>query len=132
VLAAFFTKFSLLRPTKGVLNLLSLLSLPSALPLVPAHEGTVADALRVLMPLSPSLALCLLFLSSTRFTEFISESKYPRGYAAYRSRVSMFVPVLTPVWSALLSLTGGKSEAEELVWGAGAREGESKDRVKAE
>jgi hypothetical protein len=52
----------------------------------------------------------LLFISSTHFTESISASKYPRGYTAYRqyrSRVAMFVPFLTPVWGALLSLTGG-------------------------
>ncbi len=58
--------------------------------------------------------------------------KYPRGYAAYRSRVAMFVPYLTPVWGMLLNLTGGKREVEELVWGSGAREAEAKDRVKAE
>ena len=101
-------------------------------PLVPALNNTPHDALRTLVPLSPSLALCLLFLSSTRFTESISENKYPRGYAAYRSRVAMFVPVLTLVWGILLSLTGGKSEAEKLVWGAGAREAETKDKAKAE
>jgi hypothetical protein len=84
------------------------------------------------VPISPSLALCLLFISSTRFTESISVSKYPRGYAAYRTRVAMFVPILTPVWGALLSLMGGRREADELVWGSGAREGEVKDRVKAE
>ncbi len=45
----------------------------------------------------------------------------------------MFVPFLTPVWGALLSLIGGKREVEELVWGSGAREAEeAKDRVKAE
>jgi hypothetical protein len=71
----------------------------------------LADALRSLVPLSPSLALCLLFkffISSTRFTESISASKYPRGYVAYHSRVAMFVPFLTLVWGAILSLTGGK------------------------
>lgn len=115
-----------------MLNLIPLLSLPGAPSLVPAHESTLADALHALVPLSPSLALCLLFVSSTRFTESISVSKYPRGYAAYRSRVAMFVPVLTPVWGALLCLTGGKSDVEELVWGAGAREAEIKDNVKAE
>jgi hypothetical protein len=103
--------------------------LPDALPLVSAHNTTVADALRALVPLSPSLALCLLFISSTCFTESISKSKYPRGYAAYRSRVSMFAPMLTPVWGALLSLIGGKSEAEELVWGSGAREADIKDKA---
>jgi hypothetical protein len=84
----------------------------------------LADALRTLVPLSPSLALCLHFMVSTSFTESISASKYPRGYAAYRSRVAMFVPFLTPVWGALLSLTGGKHDVEELVWGLGAREAE--------
>jgi hypothetical protein len=114
---------------KAVLNLIPLLSLPNALLLVPAHKGTLTDALRTLVPVSPSLALCLLFLSSTRFTESISASKYPRGYAAYCSRVSMFSPVLTPIWGALLCLTGRKSETEELVWGAGAREAETKDKA---
>jgi len=36
----------------------------------------------------------------------------------------MFVPFLTPVWGALLRLTGGKHDVEELVWGSGAREAE--------
>ncbi len=117
---------------KGVLNLIPLLSLPSAPASVPPHKTTLAGVLCTLVPLSPSLALCLLFISSTSFTESISASKYPRGYAAYRSRVAMFVPFLTPVWGALLSLTGGKREVEELVWGEGAREAEVKDRVKAE
>ncbi|KAI9512970.1 DUF1295-domain-containing protein [Russula earlei] len=116
----------------AVINLIPLLSLRDAPPLVPAHESTLADALRALVPLSPSLALCLLFVSSTRFTESISESKYPRGYAAYRARVAMFVPPLTPVWSALLSLRGKKGDVDDLVWGPGAREAETKDRVKAE
>ena len=116
---------------QGVLNLFPILALPGAPALAP-HKSTLADTLRTLVPLSPSLALCLLFISSTRFTESISADKYPRGYAAYRSRVAMFVPFLTPVWGALLSLTGGKREVEELVWGLGAREAKAKDRVKAE
>ena len=115
-----------------MLNLIPLLSLPGTPALVASHERTLSDALCDLVPLSPSLALCLLFISSTRFTESISVSKYPRGYAAYRTRVAMFVPILTPVWGALLSLMGGRREADELVWGLGAREGEAKDRVKAE
>jgi hypothetical protein len=120
---------------QGVLNLIPIgpiFALPSAPALVPPYKNTLADALYTLVPVSPSLALCLLFFSSTRFTESISASKYPRGYAAYRSRVAMFVPFLTPVWGALLSLTGGKREVEELVWGSGAREAEAKDRVKTE
>lgn len=44
-------------------------------------------------------------------------SKYPEAYGAYRKRVSMFVPLLTPVWGILLKLTGGKEQVEELVWG---------------
>jgi hypothetical protein len=115
-----------------VLNLVPLLSLPGTPALLSAHKGTLADALCALVPLSPSLALCLLFISSTCFTESISVSKYPRGYAAYRKRVAMFVPTLTPVWGALLSLMGGKREVDELVWGSGAREAEAKDMVKAE
>ncbi|KAH8983199.1 DUF1295-domain-containing protein [Lactarius akahatsu] len=110
----------------GVLNLIPLLSLSGDVD-VPGRDSTFVDALQSLVPLAPSLSLCLLFLSSTRFTESISASKYPRGYAAYRARVSMFVPVLTPVWGALLKLTGGKAEVEELVWGKGAREAEAGD-----
>ena len=117
------------RKRQGVLNLIPLLSLPSAPVLVSAHKTTLADALCALVPLSPSLALCLLFVSSTRFTESISASKYPRGYAAYRTRVAMFVPWVTPLWGALLCLMGGKREVEELVWGSGAREAEVKDKV---
>jgi hypothetical protein len=115
-----------------VLNLIPLLSLRGgALALVPARDSTFVDVLQTLVPLAPSLALCLLFLSSTCFTESISASKYPRGYAAYRARVAMFSPVLTPVWGALLSLTGKKAEVEELVWGKGAREAETGDKTKA-
>ncbi|KAH9958590.1 DUF1295-domain-containing protein [Russula dissimulans] len=115
----------------GVLNLIPLLSLPDAPPLVPTDKSSLVETLRALVPLSPSLALCMLFLGSTTFTESISESKYPRGYAAYRARVSMFVPVLTPVWGALLSLTGRKSEVDDLVWGSGSREAEDKGKAKA-
>jgi hypothetical protein len=95
--------------------------------LISGHQISFADALRNLMPISPSLALCLLFISSTRFTESISRRKYPRGYAAYRSRVAMFVPIATPMRSMLLSLTGQKGKVEELVWGSGAREAEVQD-----
>ncbi len=100
--------------------------------LVPARDSTFVDALRSLVPLAPSLALCLLFVSSTRFTESISANKYPRGYAAYRTRVAMFMPALTPVWGVLLSLTGQKAEIEELVWGKATREGEIKEEAEPE
>ncbi|KAI0297253.1 hypothetical protein B0F90DRAFT_1575165, partial [Multifurca ochricompacta] len=102
----------------ALLNLLSLLSSPSAPALASVHGTTLKDAFYALAPLAPSLALCLLFFSSTLFTESISMSKYPRGYAAYRTRVAMFVPILTPIWGALLWLTGSKSQVEELVWGS--------------
>jgi len=115
-----------------VLNLIPLLSLPSSPLLVPAHEGTLSNTLHALIPLSPLLALCLLFVSSTHFTESISGSKYPQGYTAYRSRVAMSSLLLTPVWGTLLCLMGGKSDIEELVWGVGARKAEIKDSVKAE
>lgn len=112
-----------------MLNLIPLLSLRGdAAAHVPARDSTLTDALQSLAPLAPSLALCLLFFSSTLFTESISGSKYPQGYAAYRARVAMFVPVLTPVWGALLSLTGQKAAVEELVWGKGAREAEVGDK----
>lgn len=97
-----------------MITLFPLLSSPTG-----ALEGvtTLSDALQLLAPLAPSLALCALFVSSTFFTESISMSKYPEAYGAYRKRVSMFVPFLTPVWGILLKLTGGKEQVEELVWG---------------
>lgn len=118
--------------TQGVLNLIPLIPLRGTPALASVDESALNEALCTLVPLSPSLALCLLFICSTRFTEVISASKYPRGYAAYRERVAMFVPMMTPVWGALLTLMGRKREVEELVWGSGAREAEAKDRAKAE
>ncbi|KAH9038602.1 DUF1295-domain-containing protein [Lactarius hengduanensis] len=110
----------------GVLNLMPILSLPSgALVLFPAGDSMLADALQSLVPLAPSLTLCLFFLFLTLFTESISARKYPWGYAAYSARVAMFVPVLTPLWGALLGSTDQKVEVEELVWGKGARETEA-------
>jgi hypothetical protein len=68
------------------------------LPRVEARDGRRTRAL-ARRTLSSSLAICLLFLSSMRFIESISASKYPRGYATYHARVSMFVPVLAPMWA---------------------------------
>ena len=108
-----------------MLNLMPLVSLPGgALALIPARDSTLVDALHSLVPLAPSLVLCLFIFSLTCFAESISARKYPRGYAAYCARVAMFVPVLTPVWGALVRSTGQKAEVEELVWGEGAREAE--------
>lgn len=83
----------------------------------PFEVTTLTDALYRLAPLAPSLSLCLLFFSSTIFTESISMSKYSEAYGAYKQRVSMFVPFLTPVWGLLLRLTGRKETVEVLVWG---------------
>lgn len=67
-------------------------------------------------PLVPALALSVLFISSTFFTESISAAKYPE-YSAYRSRVGMFWPIVTFYRSAWLTVTGGKAEIERMVWG---------------
>ncbi|TFY50505.1 hypothetical protein EVJ58_g11023 [Rhodofomes roseus] len=72
-----------------------------------------------LWPLLPALVLCTLFVSSTQFTESISLSKYPQAYKAYQSRVSMFVPFLTPVWGFVLQLSGKKAEVDEVLFGQG-------------
>ncbi|KAH9178402.1 DUF1295-domain-containing protein [Lactarius sanguifluus] len=110
----------------GVLNLMPILSLPSgALVLFPAGDSMLADALQSLVPLAPSLTLCVFFLFLTLFTESISAGEYPWGYAAYSARVAMFMPVLTPVWGALLGSTDQKAEVEELVWGNGVCETEA-------
>jgi len=71
--------------------------------------------------LAPSLAHCALFLSSTIFSESITSKKY-KGYAAYQSRVSMFVPWLTPVWGLLLQARGEKGKVDEIVYGDGVKE----------
>lgn len=70
-----------------------------------------------LVSIIPPLALSALFFSSTLFTESISVSKYPEAYRAYQSRVSMFVPFLTPVWGYILKLRGKKQRADKLVYG---------------
>lgn len=70
-----------------------------------------------LWPLMPALVLCTLFVSSTRFTESISLGKYPEAYRAYQSRVSMFVPFLTPVWGFVLQLQGKKTQVDNMLFG---------------
>lgn len=69
-----------------------------------------------LWPLVPGLALSVLFVSSTIFTESISASKYPE-YAAYQSRVGMFWPSTTLLKGVWLTVAGGKAEADRAVWG---------------
>jgi len=80
-----------------------------------------------LWPLMPALVLCSLFVSSTRFTESISLSKYPEAYKAYQSRVSMFVPFLTPVWGLVLQLRGRKAQVDEMLFGQGLTKGGKDD-----
>ncbi|KIJ66820.1 hypothetical protein HYDPIDRAFT_85909 [Hydnomerulius pinastri MD-312] len=100
-----------------IINLFPLLS--SDAPAVPLPPTSLTS----LAPLLPCLVLCSLFFSSTKFSESISLSKYPAAYKAYQQRVGMFVPFLTPVWGALLSLQGRKSEVDELVYGKGTGKG---------
>jgi hypothetical protein len=101
------------------MNLFPLLVPKSATP-DHVRRDDIHPAMLAFVPLIPSIALCILFVSSTAFTESISQSKYPEGYAAYRQRVSKFVPFLTPVWGFWVNLVGGEKEkkrVDELVWG---------------
>ncbi|EPQ52694.1 DUF1295-domain-containing protein [Gloeophyllum trabeum ATCC 11539] len=82
-----------------------------SLPSLPPHSITP------FWPLTPAIVLCLLFFSSTLFTESISRGKYPEAYRAYQNRVAMFVPVLTPVWGLLLKLRGEKERVDAMLWG---------------
>lgn len=86
-------------------------------------------SLASLTPLLPCLVLCSLFFSSTIFTESISKAKYPVAYSAYQERVAMFLPVLTPVWGALLGIQGRKGSVDSMVYGDGPN---SKGKGKAE
>ncbi|KAH7873438.1 uncharacterized protein C8R40DRAFT_1161690 [Lentinula edodes] len=83
--------------------------------------GSLPPFLPALIPFLPALALSLLFLSSTAYTEAISASKYPLPYSAYQSRVPMFGPI--PLLG-LLAATGERErrKVEALVWGGGDME----------
>lgn len=83
----------------------------------PRLEKLAEGSITPLASLIPPLALCTLFFSSTLFTESVSEAKYPKAYRAYKSRVSMFVPFLTPVWGQILRLRGKKEYCDRLVYG---------------
>jgi hypothetical protein len=58
------------------------------------------------------------------FSESISLSKYPVAYKAYQQRVGMFVPLLTPVWGALLSAQGKRQGVDEIVYGQSLKKAE--------
>ncbi|KDQ19277.1 hypothetical protein BOTBODRAFT_27857 [Botryobasidium botryosum FD-172 SS1] len=74
-------------------------------------------SLTPLGPIVPAIALSLLFVSSTAFTEAITLSKYPVEYAAYQERVGMFLPFVTGLKGAWLAYTGRKDKVEAMVWG---------------
>ncbi|KZT06025.1 DUF1295-domain-containing protein [Laetiporus sulphureus 93-53] len=90
---------------------------PLLAPESPNLPSLPTTSMTPLWPLTPALVLCILFFSSTRFTESISLSKYPEAYSAYRERVAMFVPLLTPVWGLLLQLRGKKAQVDEMLFG---------------
>lgn len=89
-----------------------------ATPNLPKLEHGVITPIASLIP---PLALCVLFFSSTIFTESISLSKYPIAYRAYQQRVAVFVPFLTPVWGYVCKLQGKKDYVDKLVYGASER-----------
>ncbi|KAI0048941.1 DUF1295-domain-containing protein [Auriscalpium vulgare] len=99
----------------GVINLIPLLASSAPLP----SGASFAAALQRTVPLLPALALNVLFLSSTLFTEGISLEKYPVGYRAYRRQVGMFVP-----WGrvGMRVLGVGREDDADLVWGRGREE----------
>ncbi|EIW57764.1 DUF1295-domain-containing protein [Trametes versicolor FP-101664 SS1] len=105
----------------AIINLFPLLA-PESPRLAPSSLQSVTP----IWPLIPSIVLCSLFFSSTRFTESISISKYPEGYRAYQSRVAMFAPFLTPVWGLLLQLQGKKEKVDRLVYGQDVAEEQKK------
>jgi hypothetical protein len=93
-----------------VQNLIPLVAPPS--PSLPLHWKDAA----LLWPLTPTLVICVLFYASTVFSERITAAKYP-AYAAYQERVSMFTPLLTPVWGMLAQVRGRKEKLDRVVFG---------------
>jgi hypothetical protein len=98
---------------------------PILSPSAPSLPAVPLDSVTSLYPLAPALVLCLLFFSSTLFTESISLSKYPEKYVLYQERVAMFVPVFTPIWGVLAVLRGRKAMMDEVLWGNGKGKGKT-------
>ncbi|CAA7266901.1 unnamed protein product [Cyclocybe aegerita] len=98
-------------------TLLRALASPSQHPaLLLSVKQTLAPAVHLL----PALALSLLFISSTTYTEAISKSKYRSTYGAYQRRVGMFSPHQTLgkwVWMRLWWAGEDRKGIEEVVWG---------------
>jgi hypothetical protein len=72
-----------------------------------------------LEPLLPGIAISLLFLGSTAFTEWITKRKYPVAYEAYQQRVGMFSPATTLLRGWYLQSTGQRKAIDDIVWGSG-------------
>ncbi|KAH7106431.1 DUF1295-domain-containing protein [Auriculariales sp. MPI-PUGE-AT-0066] len=68
------------------------------------------------LPVLPAITVCLLFYSSTLFSEHLSSQKYP-AYKAYQKRVGMFFPAETILRGLWLSITGQKKEVDRLTYG---------------
>ncbi|EKM58479.1 uncharacterized protein PHACADRAFT_252828 [Phanerochaete carnosa HHB-10118-sp] len=102
---------------------------PILAPESPAFEARGSTPWTSLLPLTPALVLCMLFFSSTLFTESISYTKYPKAYGAYQQRVAMFVPFLTPVWGFFLQLQGKKADVDALLFGHDVKLVEEKTKI---
>ncbi|KAI0784477.1 DUF1295-domain-containing protein [Abortiporus biennis] len=90
---------------------------PLLAPEFPKLPAKPLSEITAFWPLTPAIVICMLFFSSTAFTESISLSKYPTSYKAYQQRVSMFVPFLTPVWGFLLQIQGKKDQVDAMLFG---------------
>ncbi|KAK7032916.1 hypothetical protein R3P38DRAFT_2919702 [Favolaschia claudopus] len=86
-----------------------------------AGKFDLGSLLTAIAPLTPAVALSILFFSSTLYTEAITASKYP-AYTAYRARVGMFSPLATAGKGLWLAITGGRVEVERTVWGKEAKD----------
>ena len=89
--------------------------------LYPVFEA-IKPALEPLGYALPALALTLLFISSTRFTEAITQSKY-EVYKAYQERVGVFEFVHTWEKGLWLAWKGRKEEVDAAIWGSGGKGG---------
>lgn len=87
--------------------------------LYPVFEA-IKPTLEPLAYALPALALTFLFLSSTRFTEAITQSKY-EAYEAYQERVGMFGFVATWEKGLWLAWKGRKQEVDAAIWGSGEK-----------
>jgi hypothetical protein len=87
-----------------------------SLPL-PSATDLLKDSISFMLHFLPPLFQVLMFVSSTIFTENISQSKYP-AYVAYQQRVGMFLPV---PWGWIFSKVERK-RIDRMLWGTGNEE----------